>query len=472
MVAARRVNEHLAPPVRYTSAMTRWTFVFVLFAACSSKSGDGGGSGSAAPTGSSAPAGSDAPKPAGSGSGSAAAAAGSGSGSAAAPAKIQISALPGIDAAALCADSALLLVDVPLADAGAKYCAACGASDAKACSAKWPDDIVEPGKPADERANRMRNTIFAAYGYPFKKEQWKKLFGGKAWYKPNPAFKDGTLSKTAEANVAALKKAAATAGVELDLAPGDKGTVEVGGKSQPVAVEADGSKVTVGAVTVLSREHVPEAAEGLGGAMILDLDRKKPGKQLALRYSFDEDVEVWEVYDLSATKATYVGEVPAGDVRGDGTVVVTSAQCGVTTVTTYRAGDKKFVKAGEKKTGKHDASKCVACPYVYLVTPRGAKLQGEILRYQAGAATNREDTLVLDEPSVAAGQIVVVLREVKAETTYLGAIELEVDGRIVDPIDRGPVVIASGTAHRFAFPWLGPPPRRVVLRATGYYIPQ
>src|SRR5580765_3864892 len=117
--------------VRYTSTMqVRWMFALGLFAACSGKSGDSG-SGSAT-AGSSVP-----PAP----TASADAATGS-----AAPTAIKVSALPGIDAAAICADSAVLLVDVPLAEAGAKYCAAGGASDSKACSAKWPDDVIEPGK--------------------------------------------------------------------------------------------------------------------------------------------------------------------------------------------------------------------------------------------------------------------------------------------------------------------------------------
>jgi hypothetical protein len=445
--------------------LARWTIAFVVFAACSSKDGGSGGSGSA--PGSSAPAGLAAS------SGAATPAAPSGS---SAPAAILISALPGIDVAAICADSALLLVDVPLAEAGAKYCAACGASDAKACSAKWPDDAVEPGKPADARANRMRNTIYAAYGYSFKKQQWRQLFGGKPWYKPGAAFKDTMLSKTAAANVAALKRVA-RAGVELDLRIGDKGSVDVAGNVQPIAVEPDGSKVTIGSVTVTAKAHTPSAAapgeaEAISGAMIVALDRNTPGKQLVLRYNFDEDDEVWEMFDLSATSATFIGEVPAGHVPGDGTVTVTSHQCGVTTKTTYRAGGNKFVKAGETKTGTYDDSKCVACPYVYVVTPRGVQFQGEILRYQAGAAANREDTLVLEGPSLDRGEIVVELREVKPETTYLGSIGLEVDGELVAPVDRGPVVIARGTSRRFAFPWHGPPPRRVVLHATGYYVPE
>src|SRR5260221_7805567 len=86
----------------------------------------------------------------------------------AAPKVSLVSVLPTLDVAALCADSALLLVDNRLADAAAKFCASCGPTNPKACSGKWPDDFVAPTATSEARADQMRNTIFAAYGYPFK----------------------------------------------------------------------------------------------------------------------------------------------------------------------------------------------------------------------------------------------------------------------------------------------------------------
>jgi hypothetical protein len=403
-----------------------------------------------------------------------------------------IAALPTIEVAAACADSALFLVEVPLEKAAARFCEVCGSIDAKACKGDWPEDFVAPGAPSKDRLDVMRNTIYAAHGYPFKKEKWKKIFAGKSWYAAKPQFKPSDLSTVASANVALLATdpSAGGSGLLFELARGKSAPFDVDGDGKPetVSLATDGSKATVGAVTIGALDHLPKslAAEDhpdIAGIAILDIDPKKPGKQLAVRYDWDEDEEGWVVFDLGPTKATYVGEVRPGAVPGDGTVVVTSGQCGVTTVTKYKLAKGGFVAAGETKTGKYDANSCAACPYVYSLSANGRALQGEILRHQSSEADYRLDALPIDAV-VVDGVVRIQLRELDHETTRLDSIALEIDGQLVEPLecgaatngtpcttDRSFVILDPGSIHGFTFPWRGPTPQTIVLRANGYYLP-
>jgi hypothetical protein len=455
---------------------TWFAVVLVLSAACGSNKDADQTGGSATVAGSGA---------GGSGSGTAAAAAaGSGTGTGSGTGSQ-------IDTAAICADSGLLLKDFALDQAGARFCDLCKATIANACNGTWPDDFVAKGVPAGERMDLLRNTIYAGYGYPFKKQKWIDLFSTKAWYRKNAAFAEANLSKVARANVARLKETRKNAGTALSLVIHDKQLtgeydVDGDGTADPIAIAADGSKVTVDGVDIAVDAEDPDGGgPWFYGVAVIDVDGKATGAEIALHFSQEEDLESWQVYEVAGGKATALGTVPPGDVAGNGTVVSRGGNCGVTTWTTWKlVKGKGFEQASEKKSGTYDEDLCAACPYVYLHTEDGAVFQGEVLRYQAGAAAYRADVLaVADRPALAGGMIRIELREEKPETTYLDAIQLEVDGELVDPsdcndaggtpcaADRRFTVIRTGEARAFAFPWRGAPPRAITVRATGYYVP-
>ncbi len=77
------------------------------------------------------------------------------------------------------------------------YCTLCGAHDEMACQLDWPTNDV----PSCEIWDYYRNCIYATYGRPFEKEQWKQAFGSQPWYTPDPGYTDAKLSPTAKINV-------------------------------------------------------------------------------------------------------------------------------------------------------------------------------------------------------------------------------------------------------------------------------
>jgi hypothetical protein len=110
-----------------------------------------------------------------------------------------------LDAKTLCGDSALLLTAhafESLQNGG--YCALCKPFDEMACELDWPFSDVPPCSAYDE----MRNGIFAFYGRPFEKPEWRALFAKKSWYAADASFTEARLSDIAKKNVAFLKQAA------------------------------------------------------------------------------------------------------------------------------------------------------------------------------------------------------------------------------------------------------------------------
>ena len=73
------------------------------------------------------------------------------------------------------------------------------------CELDWPSSDV----PDCSMWDRMRNGIFARYGYVFRGQEWKDVFEKAPWYTPRSDFDMAWLSETAQTNVALLKKYAA-----------------------------------------------------------------------------------------------------------------------------------------------------------------------------------------------------------------------------------------------------------------------
>ncbi len=110
------------------------------------------------------------------------------------------------DEKTLCSENGLLLTRFSYKDLQqGGYCKRCKPFDETACEMDWPTSDVWSCRNYD----RMRNAIFASYGYVFSKDEWKNEFSSKNWYRPDPSFTEGRLSAVAKDNVAYLKKAAA-----------------------------------------------------------------------------------------------------------------------------------------------------------------------------------------------------------------------------------------------------------------------
>ena len=98
---------------------------------------------------------------------------------------------------AMCTPDCRLLTVYSFDEVQANYCALCGAHDEMACTLDWPTSDV----PSCEIWDYYRNCIYATYGRPFEKEQWKQAFGSQPWYRPDPGYSDAKLSAMAKANV-------------------------------------------------------------------------------------------------------------------------------------------------------------------------------------------------------------------------------------------------------------------------------
>ncbi len=66
------------------------------------------------------------------------------------------------------------------------------------------DEIEDRIRQRKNMLAMLRNSIFARHGYIFKKEEWRRAFGGMSWYNPQYESIDSTLSETERINVQML----------------------------------------------------------------------------------------------------------------------------------------------------------------------------------------------------------------------------------------------------------------------------
>jgi hypothetical protein len=107
----------------------------------------------------------------------------------------------------ICSDPSLALakwgLDDLQADFGGICCGGGGLpADSMECNLDWPFSDVPPC----EAWARMRNGVYARYGYPFQNGKWKREFEGKSWYTRRDDFDPSWLSGTATANIQRLKE--------------------------------------------------------------------------------------------------------------------------------------------------------------------------------------------------------------------------------------------------------------------------
>lgn len=107
----------------------------------------------------------------------------------------------------ICSDPSLALVKWDFDRLQSGFHDLCCQGDALApddmeCSLDWPFSDVPP---CEEWA-RMRNSVYARYGYPFDNARWKKEFEVKSWYTRRDDFDPSWLSGTATANIQRLKE--------------------------------------------------------------------------------------------------------------------------------------------------------------------------------------------------------------------------------------------------------------------------
>jgi len=197
------------------------------------------------------------------------------------------------------------------------------------------------------------------------------------------------------------------------------------------------------------------------------------GKTLAFQ-------ELWHGWGYNAGKAT---------INGDGRLVTVYDECPDVVTVAYRLGKAGLTEESRQSVRTRQPQDCAACPVVYVKERDGMGRRGEILRDLRAPALARNQSLALGlparfvEPRGDGSRVTLELREEKAETTYLDAVTLEVDGVHYAPLGcsgAGRHCLADGVHHvmrqgetlRLTFDTAAWRPGAAVrLWAQGYYVP-
>jgi hypothetical protein len=113
--------------------------------------------------------------------------------------------LEGKSVAEICSNDNLALIRWSfdeLQNGFADLCCGDGGLDDGRCELDWPFSDV----PGCDVYDDMRNGIFARYGYPFKKKEWRQRFEKTSWYKKREDFNPQWVPQVASRNVEKLKQ--------------------------------------------------------------------------------------------------------------------------------------------------------------------------------------------------------------------------------------------------------------------------
>lgn len=372
----------------------------------------------------------------------------------------------GKEASGFCAEPCRALVEAAYDEVAARADKECGkalAADADGC----------------EGYDYLRNCIYAARGYRFRKPKWAAMFGGKSWYSVDPGFEADAMPKVAMANVKALKDKAAecraSAGTKLAGKRVAKLEVDLDGDGKAEVVEVTDEGVGVAGAVL---------AHGLDAydvrvlhAKAVDIDRRDSRREVLVSRQEYEDLHEYVVVSMAGGKPRLSERIYTGQLglEGDGRLTTTDVNCGQTTAAVYTLKNGVVVKASSKKTGKYDPMMCAACPFVYVDTGSGWTLRGEILRDVRFEAAETTRAMRLGRATMT--RVRVTIAERKPEVTFLDEVVLIAGGKRVAPLGCDEVCAVDGRRQRLRrgdeleLEFEVPLGAELVLSATGYYVP-
>ena len=100
-----------------------------------------------------------------------------------------------------CAQPCLFMTQHSFETVQKKLCEWCPGNEYDYCELDWPSSDV----PGCDTYEHLKNCVYAAYGYSFKKKRWNKEFKKTGWYTPNPAYDKSSHSKVAQANIKKMR---------------------------------------------------------------------------------------------------------------------------------------------------------------------------------------------------------------------------------------------------------------------------
>lgn len=259
------------------------------------------------------------------------------------------------------------------------------------------------------------------------------------------------------------------------------GDLDGDGAADAATIDLVGQTVAAGGLTFryAGLPGIGEAGDEIVAARVIDVG---PEALVALEHRTIEDDQRWELLAVRGGVLTLLGKVFIGGgeptLPGNGTMIITHANCGQRVTTTVTVGDVAL-DMRDDVVGTYDNDDCAACPYVFQFAGGVGAMRGESLRNLVGADAEATDELAL--APAADGVVTVQLAEVKPETTYLDRIALRVDGGLIAPREcagGGPACADDGVFDTFSigarrtFTFDVPPGAEVTLVTTGYYLPQ
>ncbi len=250
---------------------------------------------------------------------------------------------------------------------------------------------------------------------------------------------------------------------------------DVDGDGTPDTVTLAGRTVTMGKVSLQLPDDV-----GAETARVVDLG---PAAYVAIESTPEDEEDAtpeWALFAWQGGALVLIGYTPAGELPGDGTVRAESSNCGQETTYVYRVVDGAMTLDEDATVvaGIYREDECAACPHVLVATGGRLHFVGEALRNLSSPTLEAEDALPLP-PVDGQRELVVVLAEVKPETTYLDSLVVDFGGARVSPracvgaacaVDGRYEVFSAWERRRFVFDvpagFVGVP----VLYARGYYV--
>ncbi len=305
----------------------------------------------------------------------------------------------------------------------------------------------------------MRNCIYAAYGYKFKKKRWQTLFATKDWYKPSGNFRESQIPKVATENIRALKTRASQCrvGAESKVTKADVKRVRDWYKNR--------------------QKQIPPIVWHEEGGLEDD-----PAKTIEARldyFGMNDKTQFWYTTPSSDELALKLygkdfRTISVGDCFECDEDTEDELACGTCDIFEIMLGKNNEVVALYLTVAS-------ACPFVYAAAKgQPLRLQGEILRQLRASSLEGRQRLALDTPCDES--IAVRLAEHKPEITFLDEVYLEVDGARINPAScssRQAYCSDDGQYHRLepddvldlTFEVERSSCQSVSLVADGYYIP-
>ncbi|HTE55942.1 MAG TPA: hypothetical protein VK698_34050 [Kofleriaceae bacterium] len=139
---------------------------------------------------------------------------------------------------------------------------------------------------------------------------------------------------------------------------------DLDGDGTPEEISLTGTELSIGEAKVtLSSEKLTAEKAATVELKVIDINKKDKARELVIADPGTGTDATWWIisYDGKAKTASEPVEIAVGtepEVKGNGTLTISSSDCGQTISTPYKLKKGALTKGKEKKKGKRDETKC------------------------------------------------------------------------------------------------------------------